>query len=250
MQNDNHDNIYDTKRFESASADHEGERREQESEEYQAQQRTETRNSRELRRGKKRRKKRHKKNYLLRIILIICVCVALYFILHIDYFTIDGIAVVGNQAISDEEVLKRSELSVGDNIFDAHPWLTERKIKRNLYIEEADVKRKLPNHIEITVKERSGKAQIKMDDQFVIIDHSGLVLEVADQEQKATLLEGITVKSAELNDDIIVGETNRYNKAMNLVKLAEEGDLYFKRIAFSKSQVNAYIYDDLVCTGR
>ena len=49
-----------------------------------------------------RKKKRRKKRYILRIFLIILICAGIYYVTHIDYFNITGIAVIGNKEISDE----------------------------------------------------------------------------------------------------------------------------------------------------
>ena len=105
-----------------------------------------------------KKRRRRKKRYLLRFLLLILLCVGIYFGVHIDYFKVDGIAVVGNEEISDEEILKLSELEVGENIFDVHPLFAQHRIKENLYIEKVRVKRKLPNKIEISVTEH-GKAK-------------------------------------------------------------------------------------------
>ena len=110
-----------------------------------------------------KKRRRRKKRYLLRFLLLILLCVGIYFGVHIDYFKVDGIAVVGNEEISDEEILKLSELEVGENIFDVHPLFAQHRIKENLYIKKVRVKRKLPNKIEISVTERSGKAQFQME---------------------------------------------------------------------------------------
>ena len=59
-----------------------------------------------------KKRRRRKKRYLLRFLLLILLCVGIYFGVHIDYFKVDGIAVVGNEEISDEEILKLSELKV------------------------------------------------------------------------------------------------------------------------------------------
>ena len=105
-----------------------------------------------------KKKRRRKKRYLLKIFLFLLLCAGVYFGVHIDYFTVDGIAVVGNEDISDDEILKLSELKTGENIFDVHPLFAQHRIKQNLYIEKVRVKRKLPNKIEISVTERSGQA--------------------------------------------------------------------------------------------
>ena len=112
-----------------------------------------------------KKKKRRKKRYLLRFFIFILVLIGIYFILHIEYFTIDGITVAGNKDVSDKEITELSEIKTGENIFDVHPFFAERRIKKNLYIESVNVKRMLPNRIEIVVDERDGKAQFIMGEK-------------------------------------------------------------------------------------
>ena len=57
-----------------------------------------------------KKKKRRKKRYGLRLLIIIAACIGLYFLLHIDYFKVDGVAVVGNKELSDKEIVKLSEI--------------------------------------------------------------------------------------------------------------------------------------------
>lgn len=199
-----------------------------------------------------KKKKRKKKRYLLRLVIIIAACIALHFVLHIDYFTIDGITVAGNKAISDEEIKKLSEIKVGENIFDAHPVFAQKRIKKNLYIEDVDVDRKLPNMIEIVVDERSGKAQIVKGKEFVIIDDEGKVLEIAKEEQQVTVITDVKARKARLDKAIEVDDKDEetYNKAIEIIKAAEIGDLYFKKITIHGNSVEAYIYDTLVCEGN
>ena len=52
---------------------------------------------------------------------------------HIDYFNLEGLTVAGNKEISDEEIIKLSEIKIGESVFDAHTNASERKIKKNLY---------------------------------------------------------------------------------------------------------------------
>ena len=170
--------------------------------------------------------------------------------MHIDYFTVNGIAVVGNQEISDEKIIELSELETGMNLFDVHPWFAERRIKKNLYVESVDVDRKLPDKVEIHVTERSGKAQFAMGKKFVVTDNEGMVLEIADEEREVTLVEGVTVEEAEPKENVKVKESATYEKVMQMIEATEQNDLYFKKISIEDGYVNAYVYDKLVCKGR
>lgn len=199
-----------------------------------------------------KKKKRRKKRYLLKFAIILAVCIALHFVLHIDYFTVDGITVAGNKEISDQEIVKLSEIEIGDNIFDVHPVFAQKRIKENLYLEKVNVKRMLPDRIEIIVQERGGKAQFKNGKEFVIIDSEGRVLEIAKEEQQVTLVDNVEIKKAKLDKNIEVEDKSFdvYEKAINIINAADSGDLYFKRIDVSGNNVDAYIYDKLVCKGR
>lgn len=197
-----------------------------------------------------KKKKRRKKRYLLRFLIFILICVGAYFLLHIEYFTVDGITVAGNKDIPDKEILKLSELNTGENIFDVHPMAAQRRIKKNLYIEDADVSRKLPNMIEIVVKERSGKAQFIKGKKFVVTDNDGRVLDIAKEVQKVTLIENVKVERARIDKEIRVENTAVYDKSMAMIASMEAGDLYFKKILIEGSEVEAYIFDGLVCKGN
>ncbi|MDO4486128.1 MAG: FtsQ-type POTRA domain-containing protein [Bacillota bacterium] len=197
-----------------------------------------------------RKKKRRKKRYALKFCLLVLICAGIYFALHIDYFDVDGIAVVGNKEISDGEILKLSELKEGDNLFDVHPFLVQRKIKKNLYIEDVNVNRKLPCKVEIIVSERSGKAQLTFGKKYVVTDNEGMVLEISGEEKKATLIEGVEVTEAELKKTVKVKDTDTWSKAMELIRITEENDLYFKKVKIEGDNVSAYVFDKLVCKGK
>lgn len=197
-----------------------------------------------------RKRKRRKKRYLLRFLLFVLLCIGVYYVLHLDYFNVNGIIVAGNKEVADEEILKLSELQTGDNIFDIRPFFAERRIKKNLYIESVDVKRKLPDKIEIVVTECSGRAQFVMGKKYVVTDNDGRVLEIAGEERKATLIEGVEVEKAKLDKTISVKQKAIYENAMELVAVTEAGDLYFKKVKISSRDVEAYVYDGLVCKGK
>ena len=197
-----------------------------------------------------KKKRRRKKRYFLRLCIFIIICTGAYIALHVDYFNIDGIAVGGNKDISDEEILKLSELEAGENIFDIHPWFAERRIKKNLYIEDVDVKRRLPDKVEIIVTERTGKAQFLSDKKYIVTDNEGTVLEISDEARRVTLITGITVEDARLKKTIKIKENGDYENMMSIVKAAEDGDIYFKKLSIEGSKVTAYVYDGLICKGK
>lgn len=196
------------------------------------------------------KKKRRKKRYVLKIFLIIIICVGVYYATHLDYFSINGIAVVGNEEISDEEIESLSGIKYGESLFDVHPFLAQRKIKKNLYIQDVNVNRKLPNKIEIIVTERTGKAQLKFGKKYVVTDNSGVVLEISDKIKEVTIVKGIEASEAETGETVAVSDTKTWNKVLKLIELTESNDLYFRKVRIEDDRVKAYIYGKLVCKGK
>ncbi len=200
--------------------------------------------------SQKPKRKHKKKHYLLRIVIILAVLAAAFLCAHLSYFNVNGIAVIGNEEVSDEEIINLSGIQMGKSVFDVHPLLVQHDIKKNLYIEKVNVNRKPPDKVEIIVQERDMLAQFHKDQKFVVTDSDGMVLDISKEERKATLIEGVTVTGAEKKETIEIKETGKLEKALDLMRTTDENDLYFKRIVFNGSKVDAYIYDTLKCSGK
>ncbi len=199
----------------------------------------------------KPKRKHKKKHYVLRIAILLAVLVVAFVCAHLSYFNLNGIAVIGNEEVTDEEIIKLSGIKTGESVFDVHPLLVQHDIKKkNLYIEKVNVNRKLPDKVEIIVQERDMLAQFHKDQKFVVTDSEGMVLDISKEARKATLIEGLTVTGAEKKDTIGIKEEGKLKKALELMKTTDENDLYFKRIVFNGSKVDAYVYDTLKCSGK
>ncbi len=196
------------------------------------------------------RRKHKKKHYLLRIVIVLVLLATGYLISQLDYFGVDGIAVIGNEDISDEEIIKLSGIKAGDSVFNIEPLLVQHKIKKNLYIESVNVNRVLPNKVEIIVKERGLLAQFHKDAKFVVTDAEGMVVDISKEEHKATLIEGVTVTAAEKKKTIEIKEPQGLERSLELLNTTDANDLFFKRIVFRKGKVDTYIYDGLKCSGK
>jgi len=195
-------------------------------------------------------RKHRKKHYLLRIIIVLAVLGAGALCAQLDYFNVNGIAVIGNQDITDDEIIRQSGIKTGDNVFNVHPLLVQRQIRKNLYIEKCNVNRKLPDKVEIIVRERDLLAQFRMGKKYVVTDSEGMVLDISKEPHKATLVEGMTVTEAEKKETIGIKETQGLERALEFIRTTDENDLYFKRVVFQGSKADAYIYDDLKCSGK
>ncbi len=198
---------------------------------------------------KKRKKRKKNKNYLLRIFIVLCALVAIFCVLHVDYFTVDKVSVEGTDYLSASQVLENTNIKTGTNIWDVHGIIEKHKIKENEYVDTVKIKRKLPNEIVVTITEKTGLAQFQKGKKYIITDNDGKVIEIAKEQRRVTLVEGFDVKKAKLHDKITFESDKSYDKVMNLLAKTSDGDLFFKKVNVSDGRVTAYIYDDLKVKG-
>lgn len=151
---------------------------------------------------KKRRRKRAIKRSIVFSLLLISIMVTLC--LKLSYFNVSNIIVSNNNIINAEEIIALSKINKGTNIF----YMDLKKIETNLlsnpYILKADVKRKLPNTISISVTEREAVFYINAENKKLIIDKYGVVLEERDDvsNMQLTNLQGFDFEAAKVGSII------------------------------------------------
>ena len=113
-------------------------------------------------------------------------------------FNITDVFVKGNEKITSEEIISLSQIVIGENTYKVMNHRVEENIKENAYIESVKMSRKLPNKIEITVKERHPKYMLAFGNAFVYINSQGYMLEIAETPLEMPIIEGYTTKEEEI----------------------------------------------------
>ncbi len=198
----------------------------------------------------KKRKRRKKPRYLLKSGIIIAVIAGIWLMLHVPAFDVKTITVAGNSEITADEIIKLSGIEKGESVFDVIPPVTQHRIKKNLYFKDVNVNLKPPDTIEIIVTEKPARAQLALKDKYIVIDNEGKVIEISGTEKPATLIENVDVTEAVRKKRVKVIQEKLLAQSLELVRITEDSDMYFKRLAISGNKVEAYIYDNLVCRGE
>lgn len=164
---------------------------------------------------KRRRKKAIKRNivfFLLLISLFIILC------LKLPYFNVTNIVVLNNKIINTEEILSIAKVNKGTNIFYMDLKKIETNILNNPYILKADVKRKLPNTISISVQEREAVFYIKGENNNLVIDKHGVVLEEKEDisSMNLTKLMGFEAEGSEIGK-VIYSDDDRKIDFISLI---------------------------------
>ncbi len=201
----------------------------------------------EARRRYNERKKRRFRTRFYIIVTILVLVIAFLLLSLSSIFTVDSIEVRGNQHYTAEEIINMGHAVPGRNlVYDLNKKEIEEYLEQNPYIKNATVSRKLPSTMVIRVTEREEKMAFRYDDDYLIMDEDGILLKKTRNEPMATLVEGIVINKIKLGEKIGAVETERLDRAIELIHSMTSADMYFVRVDMSKDNVvRAYIYDTL-----
>ncbi len=195
------------------------------------------------------RKKRRKKYYTIRLLILVLICVVTYMILHSSAFTVKKIELEKNDRFSIELVKQVTGLKKGVNLFEVDLKECEKALEKRPYMKEAEVKRKLPDTITVSVDVRTPVAVVKQNGIFIMLDREGHVLEKRKKLPHYTFLDGLTVSEATLGQVVKVKEEEKYQQYMELIDEMNAADLYFRKLVIKDKEVRLYARFNLYCTG-
>lgn len=195
------------------------------------------------------------KIFLILILLII----AIIFVLSSSLFNIKSINVLNNNILSNEDIISLSNINIGQNIFKINKNASIDHLKENAYIEEVDISRKLPNTLEINVKERKRKYMLQFADSYVYINNQGYMLEISTEKLDLPIITGFktdlsNVKPGErlevddlkkLDMVIKIVETANVNNIGNLITKVEVSDEKNYVVELGTENKKAYLGDCL-----
>lgn len=172
------------------------------------------------------RKKKKIKRIIKWTSLILIIISGIVFSLVSPIFNINEIEIINNVQISTETVISLSKLEEGQNLFRFSSNKIEKDIKTNPYIESVDVKRKIPNKVQITIKERERDYNVEFLNGYAYINSQGYILEISDQKLELPVIQGIETQQEEIvegnrlntND---LGKLETVIKIMNICKTYE-----------------------------
>lgn len=192
----------------------------------------------------KRRKKRNKKiKRILEIFLLLGLLVGgIAFAMISPIFNIKDIQVLNNQQVSKETIISLSELKMEQNIFRFRKNGVSKKIKENAYIKEVILHRKLPNIVQIEVKEREHDYNVDYLGKYAYIDKQGYILEIAEEKKERVVLQGIVTPE----EEVVAGkrlkeeDLKKLEDVIKIMNAAKEYELENKITSIDIQDKNEY----------
>lgn len=151
------------------------------------------------------KKKKRIKLMLKFTALLIIIIAGIIFALVSPIFNIKEIDVSNNEQINTETIVSLSQLNLGQNIFKFNKSKVNKNIKTNAYIENVEIKRKLPNKVQIQIEERKKEYNVEFLNGYAYINNQGYILQISEEKQALPTIQGISTP-----DEQIV-EGNRLN---------------------------------------
>ena len=151
------------------------------------------------------KKKKRIKLMLKFTALLIIIIAGIIFALVSPIFNIKEIDVSNNEQINAETIISLSQLNLGQNIFKFNKNKVNKNIKTNAYIESVEIKRKLPNKVQIQIEERKQEYNVEFLNGYAYINNQGYILQISEEKQALPTIQGISTP-----DEQIV-EGNRLN---------------------------------------
>ncbi|MFR7874521.1 MAG: cell division protein FtsQ/DivIB [Christensenellales bacterium] len=128
-------------------------------------------------------------------------------------FNITEVDVTGNKRLSKEQVVDLSGIETDENIFKENLSSSKKSIKQSGYIENVNIKRILPNKVEINIVEREATFASKFGNGYIYLNNQGYILEINEKNDNLPELVGLSTSGES------VAEGNRLNNT-DLKKLS------------------------------
>ena len=154
-----------------------------------------------------RRRRRGRFSALVKLLCMLLIVGAIVAAMTL-FFKVQTIVVDGNERYGRDEIIAASGVKVEDNLFLLNKYGAAQAIFEKLpYVEEASIRRKLPDTLVISVRECAAAAGIEADGGVWLISENGKLLELAQSvPQGCPAVRGVELVDPALSARLSFGE--------------------------------------------
>lgn len=174
-----------------------------------------------MKKTRKIKRRQKVRNILLNIFLLLTISSLIFLIIFkSDFFKINNIQVLGNLELDKEDIVKYSQIYIGENIFRINRKNIEENLKKLPYVKEVKIRRILPQDILIDLVEREEKVLVKLISSYQVIDLEGYILKEVDKpDNKLPIILGLNIHGLGRGDNLFNSIDNE-----ELIVFLEEAD--------------------------
>lgn len=138
-------------------------------------------------------------------LLLILLGAILVRVIYMDVFMLTTIDIDASEHITEEVFREKTEIITHQNILRYNLEEQAEEIENHSYIKDATIRRKLPDTIEIKLKERTEYAIIPYNGSYLFVDRELFLLKISDSfiTGEIPVLRDVSVRSADLGEKIL-----------------------------------------------
>ena len=181
---------------------------------------------------------------VIKVFMIIILLIILVIILaSSEIFNLKEISVSGVDKLTQNEIISFSNIKINDNIFKINFGKTKNLIKENPYVEEVSIKRKIPNKIEILVKERKVSYMLQLAESYIYIDAQGYILDISKEKKEVPILLGIftDLSNVEAGKRLVKEDLIKLNTVNKIVGTCKNYEIYSLLTKIDMTEETNYI---------
>ncbi len=178
----------------------------------------------------RKRRQRKRKRFFILVCFLLCSLSIILVIFKAPFFKITRIVCEGEKVLTEKEIIEKSRIEKGQNIFTVSMSKTEKRISQFPYAKEVNVKRVFPSTVKITVTECKPRAYIAYEKKYALIDYSGKILEMPKKNDKYQVMtvKGVKIKAPSIGGYIENDADERIKYCLGALEIMEKNKMISK----------------------
>lgn len=194
---------------------------------------------------KKKVKRKIRKVYISTVAVIMATVTVIYCANYLmnrtDIFNIAGFNIEGCKVYSYEYLIGKTGINIGEKLFSIDRKEIENILEKEIYIKDCKVSYYLPNKINIKITERKEKFLISYNDDTIIADENGFVLDGNYQNNELFPIESFVSVIYNVGEEVKIDGLYNFYEINELLK-------YSDSLSENDKIQKIYIYEDgIVC---
>ena len=189
------------------------------------------------------RKKKKIKRIIKWTTIFLLIIGGFIFVLVSPIFNVIEIQVANNNQIVSETIVSLSKLQIGQNLFRFNKNKVEKNIKTNPYVESVNIKRKIPNKIEISVEERNRNFNVEFLNGYAYINNQGYILEISEQKLDLPVIQGVSTEQEQIveGNRLITQDLEKLETVIKIMDICKNYELDKKVSSINIENKDNYI---------
>ncbi len=158
------------------------------------------------------------------LVFLIVSATVLGFFVYVPFFTLSEIKLIGAKYLTEEDIIKIGNIYMGEQLFRLETNVVQSRLAKDLRIEEATVRRRLPHTLEVTIKERRPLATVLCDYGYLDLDRNGVVIDSYKslKTMQIPMITGAQVRDLYIGDAV---ENEQVKKILDFLQRLDEETL-------------------------